>query len=149
MPRALFEVTTEPLSIDDVVARLVDPAIGGVGVFVGVVRGQTEGRETLYLEYEVYPEMAEMQLQRLGDEIRQRWRTIREVAIVHRVGRMEVGEVIVVIAVSAAHRRDLFRATQYAIDRLKEIVPIWKKEVWDGGEAWKSEQGMEGEARGK
>jgi molybdopterin synthase catalytic subunit len=90
-----------------------------------------------------------MQLQRLGDEIRQRWRTIREVAIVHRVGRMEVGEVIVVIAVSAAHRRDLFRATQYAIDRLKEIVPIWKKEVWDGGEAWKSEQGMEGEARGK
>jgi molybdopterin synthase catalytic subunit len=136
----LFEITGDPLSVDEVVTRLADPAIGGLSTFVGVVRGDTEGRETLYLEYEAYPEMAERELQRIGAEVCQAWRTIREVAIAHRIGRLEVGETIVVIAVSAAHRQELFDATHYAIDRLKEIVPIWKKEVWTGGSEWKSEQ---------
>jgi molybdopterin synthase catalytic subunit len=144
MAGVLFEITTEALSVDDVVARLEAPAIGGVGLFVGVVRGQTEARETLYLEYEAYPEMAETELQRIGEEIRQRWRTIREVAIVHRIGRLHIGDIIVVIAVSSAHRQELFEATHYAIDRLKEIVPVWRKEVWAGGEAWKSERVIEG-----
>lgn len=136
----LFEITSEPLSIDDVVARLEDPANGAVGTFVGVVRGETDGRKTQYLEYEAYPDMAQKQLGQIGDEIRERWPTIREVAIVHRVGRLEVGEAIVVIAVSSAHRREVFAATHYAIDRLKQIVPVWKKEVWTDGEKWKSEQ---------
>jgi len=136
----LFEVTDRPLSADDIVGRLVHPSVGGVTAFIGVVRGQTDERETKYLVYEAYEEMAEDQLRRIGDEIRQRWASIREVAIVHRVGRLEVGETIVVIAISSAHRRETFEATHYAIDRLKEIVPIWKKEVYANGYAWKSEQ---------
>lgn len=143
----LFEVTTEEVSIDEVVARLADPATGAVSTFVGVVRGETDGRETQCLKYEAYAEMAEKQLRQIGDEIRKRWSTIHEVAIVHRIGRLEIGETIVVIAVSSAHRREVFDATHYAIDRLKEIVPIWKKEVWADGEAWRSEQG--GQAEGE
>jgi len=136
----LFEITQEPLSIDDVIARLANPLNGAVATFVGVVRGETDGRKTQYLEYEAYPDMAEKQLRQIGDEIRERWPTVREVAIVHRVGRLEVGETIVVIAVSSSHRHEVFAATHYAIDRLKQIVPIWKKEVWTDGEEWKSEQ---------
>ncbi|MGD2105878.1 MAG: molybdenum cofactor biosynthesis protein MoaE [Anaerolineae bacterium] len=136
----LFEITPKPLSIDDVVARLASPANGAVGTFVGVVRGETDGHKTEYLEYEAYPDMAEKQLSQIGDEIQGRWPTIREVAIVHRIGRLEIGETIVVIAVSSAHRQEVFAATHYAIDRLKQIVPVWKKEVWTDGEEWRSEQ---------
>jgi molybdopterin synthase catalytic subunit len=136
-PTKLFEVTTEGVSVDEVVARLAAPAIGAVITFVGVVRGTTEGRQVRYLEYEAYPEMAEETLRQIGDEIRARWKTIQEVAIVHRVGRLEVGEIAVVIALSAAHRPEVFDAVRYGIDRLKEIVPIWKKEVWTDGEEWK------------
>ncbi len=136
----LFEVTTKSISVDEVIARLADPAIGALTTFIGVVRNNSEGREVLYLDYEAYPEMAEEALRQIGDEIRTKWKTIREVAIVHRVGRLQIGETAVVIALSAAHRQETFDALRYAIDRLKEIVPIWKKEVWKGGEEWKSEQ---------
>ncbi|MBC7232922.1 MAG: molybdenum cofactor biosynthesis protein MoaE [Chloroflexi bacterium] len=136
----MFEITTEKLSVDEVVARLADPAIGAISVFVGVVRGDTEGRKVRYLEYEAYPEMAEGMLRQIGDEIQARWKTIHKVSIVHRVGRLEVGEISVVIALSAAHRPELFDALHYAIDRLKEIVPIWKKEVWTDGSEWRSER---------
>ena len=139
MAGRLFEITTEDISVDEVVARLADPAIGAVITFVGVVRGETEGRSVRYLEYEAYPEMAEQVLRQIGDEIRAHWETIREVAIVHRVGRLQVGETAVVIALSAAHRPEVFDAVRYAIDRLKEIVPIWKKEVWADGAEWRSE----------
>jgi molybdopterin synthase catalytic subunit len=121
-------------------AELVTPAIGAVTTFVGVVRGETDGRDVRYLEYEAYPEMAERTLAQIGDEVRKRWPDIQDVAIVHRVGRLEVGETAVVIALSAAHRKHTFDALRYAIDRLKEIVPIWKKEVWTDGSEWKSEQ---------
>jgi len=143
-----FEITSEPLSVDDVVARLTRPTAGAVTTFVGLVRGVTEGRQTLYLEYEAYPGMAERELRRIGDEIQRRWTTIEEVAIVHRIGRLQVGETIVVIAVSSPHRQELFEATHYAIDRLKEIVPIWKREVWADGSEWRSErrQPLEDEA---
>lgn len=135
----LFEITTDELSVDEVVGRLADPDIGAVIAFVGVVRGSTDGREVLYLEYEAYPEMAEDVLQQIADEIRERWKTIKEIAIVHRVGRLEIGEISVVIALSAAHRREVFEAVHYATDRLKEIAPVWKKEVWTDGAEWKSE----------
>jgi molybdopterin synthase catalytic subunit len=135
----LFEITTRELLVDAVVARLADPAIGAVASFVGVVRGVTDGRAVRYLEYEAYPEMAEDALRQIGDEVRDRWKTIREVAIVHRVGRLQVEETAVVIALSAAHRSEVFDALRYTIDRLKEIVPIWKKEVWVDGEEWRSE----------
>lgn len=135
----LYEVTEHEISVDDVVSRLADPAIGAVATFVGVVRGVTGERETLYLEYEAYPEMAERTLRQVGDEVRVRWPEVREVAIVHRTGRLDVGEAAVVIALSAAHRRQVFDALRYAIDRIKRIVPIWKKEVWAGGMEWKGE----------
>ncbi|MBL7063062.1 MAG: molybdenum cofactor biosynthesis protein MoaE [Anaerolineae bacterium] len=135
----MFEITTEEVSVDEVVGRLADPGVGAVVTFVGVVRGETDGREVRCLEYEAYPEMAEEMLRQIGDEIHARWKTIREVAIVHRVGRLQVGETAVVIALSAAHRHDVFDAVHYGIDRLKEIVPLWKKEVWTDGAEWRSE----------
>ncbi|MGC9348028.1 MAG: molybdenum cofactor biosynthesis protein MoaE [Anaerolineae bacterium] len=140
MSRRLFEITPDPISVDDVTSRLVDPRVGAVATFVGVVRGVTGERETLYLEYEAYPEMAVRTLEQIAQEIREKWTDIREVAIVHRIGRLDVGETAVVIALSASHRKETFDALRYAIDRLKEITPIWKKEVWSDGDEWKSEQ---------
>ncbi len=140
-----FEITQSPISVDDVVGRLTQRPIGAVSTFVGVVRGETEGRETLYLEYEAYPEMAEQELLRIEAEIHDRWPSIEEVAIVHRIGRIEIGETIVVIVVASPHRSEVFAAAHYAIDRLKQIVPIWKKEIWADGEEWKSEGGKCGE----
>lgn len=136
----LFEVTDRQIRVDEVVARLADPAIGAVTTFVGVVRGETDGRQVRYLEYEAYAEMAEETLHQIADEVQSRWSEIRQVAIIHRVGRLHVGETAVVIALSAAHRRQVFDALRYAIDRLKEIVPIWKKELWVNGAEWRTEQ---------
>ena len=140
MGKGRYEITPDPLTVDAIVAQLADPAMGAVVTFVGVVRGETGGREVLYLEYEAYPEMAEQVLEQIADEVRSRWPEIRDVAIVHRVGRLEIGETAVVIALSAAHRAQLFDALHYTIDRVKEIAPIWKKEVWDDGAEWRSEQ---------
>lgn len=89
----------------------------------------------LYLEYETYQQMAEAKLREIAGEIRQRWQ-LEDVAMVHRVGRLEVGDVAVVIAVGAPHRKEAFAACQYAIDRIKAVVPIWKKEVFEDGEVW-------------
>jgi molybdopterin synthase catalytic subunit len=89
----------------------------------------------LYLEYEAYPEMAQRKLADIATEIKDKW-PVKDVAIAHRIGRIEIGEVAVVIAVSSAHRRQAFTACQYAIDRVKEIVPIWKKEFYEEGSAW-------------
>ena len=137
----LFEVTEQPISVDEVSSRIADPQDGAVVTFVGVVRNNSEGRKVSHLEYEAYPEMAEDVLRQIADEIRTRWNSIRGVAVVHRVGKLNIGDASVVIALTAAHRPEVFDALRYAIDRLKEIVPIWKKEVWDGGAAWKSESG--------
>ncbi len=104
----LFEITLDKLSVDEVVARLADPANGAVVTFIGVVRNATDGRAVHHLEYEAYPEMAEGMLRQIGDEIRARWTTIREVTIVHRMGKLPVGETAVVIALSAAHRPEMF-----------------------------------------
>jgi molybdopterin synthase catalytic subunit len=135
-----FKITPAPISADAVIARLASPAVGAVATFVGVVRGDSEGRDVQYLEYEAYSEMAEQVLSQIGREIQARWPEILNVAIVHRTGRLEVGETAVVIALSAGHRAQVFDALRYAIDRIKEIAPIWKKEVWTDGSAWKSEQ---------
>lgn len=134
-----FEVTTQPLSVDEVAARVSDPGNGAIVTFVGVVRDNSEGRRVRYLEYEAYPQMAEETLRQIGAEVRQRWKSVCGVAIVHRVGRIQIGEASVVIVVSAGHRPEVFDAVHYAIDRLKEIVPIWKKEVWADGSEWRSE----------
>ncbi|HOT91437.1 MAG TPA: molybdenum cofactor biosynthesis protein MoaE [Anaerolineae bacterium] len=136
----LIEITEQAISADEVIARVVKPTVGAVTTFVGVVRGMTGERETLYLEYEAYPEMAIKTLQQIADEVRARWPDVNEVAIVHRVGRLEIGETALVIALAAAHRAQTFDALRYTIDRIKEITPIWKKEFWADGAAWRSEQ---------
>ncbi len=131
-----FEITRSPISADEVMARVAAPSIGGIVLFVGVVRNENLGRKVLHLEYEAYPEMAEQILAQIGQEIREKWPQVEDVAIVHRIGKLEVGETSVVIAVAGAHREGLFDAARYAIDRIKEIAPIWKKEVWAEGEEW-------------
>lgn len=136
----IYRVTQDVLSVDEAVGGVTDAAVGAVVTFVGVVRGTSEGRQVRYLEYEAYPEMAERTLAQIGEEIRERWPEILRVAIVHRVGRLEIGETAVVIALAAGHRSGVFDALRFAIDRLKEIVPIWKKEVWIDGEEWRSER---------
>ncbi len=133
----LFEVSSDPLSVDEIVARVNQPTCGAIGTFVGVVRGITGDQETDYLEYEAHASMAETMLAQIGDEIMERWPRVEKVAIVHRVGRMAVGEISVVIAVAAPHRDDgVFEACRYAIERIKTIVPIWKKEVLSDGAYW-------------
>ena len=142
----IYQVTPNPISSDEVIGQLADPAVGGIATFCGVVRGVTGAqdgigvRETLYLEYEAYPEMAEQTLAQVGRELQERWPEVRQVIVVPRIGRLEIGDTAIVIALSAAHRSQLFDALHYAIDRIKKIVPIWKKEHWADGAEWKSEQ---------
>ncbi|HWI62946.1 MAG TPA: molybdenum cofactor biosynthesis protein MoaE [Symbiobacteriaceae bacterium] len=135
----LFEVTEKPLSADEVAARVTNPYSGATLVFVGTVREWTKGKRTTLLEYEAYAEMAEEQMKVIGREIEERWPGART-AIVHRVGRLEVTEPSVIIAVATPHRADAFDACRHAIERLKQIVPIWKKEIFEDGEEWVGSQ---------
>jgi molybdopterin synthase catalytic subunit/molybdopterin converting factor small subunit len=130
-----FRVTQEPLSLEAVVEEVSDESAGAVATFLGTVRRQSRGRTVLYLEYEAYAEMAEDVMAQLAAELEQRY-DLWAVAIHHRVGRVEIGEASVVIAVSAAHRHDALAACKEAIDTLKQTVPLWKKEVYEGGEEW-------------
>lgn len=137
----MFAVVEEPLSVEEAARRVTRPNCGAVVTFAGVVRGETntaEGTvETAYLAYEAYAEMAEKVMAQIGDEIRSHWSQVQEVCILHRVGRLEIGEPSVVIAVSTPHRGDgCFEACQYAIERLKEVVPIWKQENSRDGSYW-------------
>lgn len=139
--RKLFEITEQPLSLDDVAARVNRPDCGAITTFAGTVRGETvteEGkRGTDFLQYEAYSEMAERMLAQIGDEIRAQWPKVQAVSILHRSGRCEIGEPSVVIAVATPHRGDgCFDACRYAIERLKAIVPIWKEENWSDGQVW-------------
>jgi molybdopterin synthase catalytic subunit len=131
----LFEVTDQPISVDEVARRISNAAVGAVVSFAGIVRGTNVGRQVRYLEYEAYPEMAEGMMAQIADEIKARW-PVEQVAVVHRIGRQEIGETSVVVAVASGHREGAFEAGRYAIDRIKEIVPIWKKEHFEGGEVW-------------
>jgi MoaE-MoaD fusion protein len=130
-----FRVTDEPLSLDAVVAEVADERAGGVATFTGTVRRQSRGREVTRLEYEAYAEMAEDVMAKIGNDLERRYE-LCSIAIHHRVGTLGIGEASVVIAVSAPHRQDALAACKDAIDRLKETVPLWKKEVYEGGEEW-------------
>ncbi len=137
----LFEITDQPLSQDDILRRVSRPDCGGVVTFAGTVRGETvtaEGeRGTDFLEYEAYTEMAEKMMAQIGAEIVQQWPQVKAVSILHRVGRCEIEEPTVLIAVATPHRGDgCFEACRYAIERLKAIVPIWKQENWSDGSVW-------------
>jgi molybdopterin synthase catalytic subunit len=131
----VFDVTADDLDVGRVLAAVGDPAAGAQVVFVGTTRRTNAGRRVVRLEYEAHESMAIREMRRLGTEARRRWR-LRKIAMVHRVGVVPVGEPSVVVAVSASHRDDAFAAGRWLIDRLKEIVPIWKKERYRGGAVW-------------
>lgn len=137
----LFEVTEAPLSLDDAMRRVARPDCGAVATFAGIVRGETKTAggllETDFLRYEAYAEMAERTMAQIGAEIRARWPKVLAVCMLHSVGRLEVGEPSVIIAVTTPHRGDgCFDACAYAIERLKAIVPIWKQENSADGQSW-------------
>jgi MoaE-MoaD fusion protein len=136
----IFRITEQALDLDDLVARITLPTTGAACVFTGMVRGLTSREnphETIYLEYEAYGPMAEAKMQQVADEIRFRWSSVEGIAIVQRIGRLEPGTPTVLIACTAAHRdTGVFEAARYGIDRLKEIVPVWKKEVGPHGQSW-------------
>ena len=130
-----YEISAAPIDVNAVVESVRQDDDGGVVTFIGVVRNQNRGKQVLYLEYEAYDEMALAEMRKIGEEIASRW-GLNHARIVHRTGRIEIGEASVVIAVAAPHRDVAFEACRFAIDRLKETVPVWKKEVYADGEVW-------------
>jgi molybdopterin synthase catalytic subunit len=130
-----FRISATPLDLGAAVAEAASEEAGAIATFVGTVRRRSRGRDVLYLEYEAFEEMAEPMLARLADELTAK-HALSKVAIHHRVGRVEIGEASVVIAVSAAHRGAALDACREAIDTLKTTIPLWKKEVYAGGEEW-------------
>ena len=133
-PRILVEITDAPLDPAPLVCFVEAPEMGAVVTFSGNVRNHNRGRTVDYLEYDVYRPMAERQLRAIAEEAAARWSC--RIAIQHRVGRLEIGEPSVLVVTACAHRGDAFDACRFAIDTLKERVPIWKREVWEGGEVW-------------
>jgi MoaE-MoaD fusion protein len=134
-PHTLFEVTDKPLSVDELIEAVLTEGDGAVVTFVGTVRDNSEGRRVLALEYEAYKEMAEAEMKRIGLEMVDKW-GLHGIAMRHRVGKLEVGETSVIIAVSAPHRYEAFEACSEALNMLKETVPVWKKEYFEDGEVW-------------
>ncbi|MBI2965706.1 MAG: molybdopterin converting factor subunit 1 [Chloroflexi bacterium] len=130
-----IKITSERLDPATYSAKVRADFDGAVVTFEGVTRNHNEGRKVLYLEYEAYRPMADRKIRELIAEMKQRW-AVDRVAVGHRIGRVDIGETSLVVAVSAAHRRPAFEAALYFVDRLKEVVPIWKKEYFEGGEAW-------------
>ncbi len=135
----MFEIVKDPISIEKITKKVIRNKSGAVTTFTGTVREFTYGKRTLSLEYQAYEKMAVKKLEQIGEEIKEKWNDA-EVAISHRIGKLEISEIAVVIAVSTPHRKDAYAANEYAIERIKQIVPIWKKEIWDNGEAWIGDQ---------
>lgn len=131
----MFEVIPGELDINKYHKLTVNEHQGAVCTFTGHVREWTKGTRTVHLEYEAYIPMAEKMLAQIGDEIAERWPGVIT-AIGHRIGKLEISDIAVVIVTSSPHRTDSYRANEYAVERLKEIVPIWKKEIWEDGEEW-------------
>jgi MoaE-MoaD fusion protein len=140
--RDIFEIIREPIDIGGLRSRLLEGDSGAVVIFDGVARNNTKGRRTLRLEYEGYEQMALRTMEQIGREVHERW-PINRIGIVHRLGRIDITESSVVIIVTSAHRKIAFEACHHAIDRLKKIVPIWKKEFFEDGAVW-----VEGEGAG-
>jgi molybdopterin synthase catalytic subunit len=133
----LFQITTQPLDAQALVDRVGRGDAGAIALFYGVVRNHSEGRPVARLEYEAHESMALRKLREAGADTKQRFPEIGEIGVWHRIGRLEIGETSLLVAVSAAHRQEAFAACHWAVDRVKEIVPIWKKEIWaEGGSAW-------------
>src|ERR1700730_15127390 len=140
-PADLVEVTDKPRSEERLMGSVGDPGAGGLVLFSGVVREETGGRRVKYLEYEAHAPMAAAKMGEIATAVRERWPGVRGVALAHRIGRLEIGESSVMIAVSSPHRAEAFDACRFAIDTLKETVPVWKKEFFEDGEVWVGLQG--------
>ncbi|OMP65768.1 molybdopterin synthase subunit 2 [Domibacillus epiphyticus] len=134
-----FEVTKKPLEPARYMEYVTHPGAGAVTLFAGTVREWTNGKRTMHLEYEAYEPMAEKKLAEIGSEIEEKWPNSR-VAIVHRIGALAISDIAVVIAVSSPHRKAAYEANEYAIEQIKRVVPIWKKEIWEDGEEWIGDQ---------
>jgi molybdopterin synthase catalytic subunit len=136
----IISITAEAVDLDALLARITLPSTGASVLFTGMVRQLTERgmpHETFHLEYEAYQPMAELKMRQIADEMRQKWPSVEGIAIVQRVGHLDPGTPTTLIACSSAHRDDgVFEAARYGIDRLKEIVPVWKKEVGPHGAEW-------------
>ncbi len=132
-----IKVQEAPLSESTCTDLVADPSAGGTTVFIGTVRNQTGGKPVQRLEFEAYIPMAEKEMYKIAQQVMEQWKALK-IAIHHRVGVLEVGEIPVIIAVSTPHRKAAFQACEYAIDTLKETVPIWKKEIFEDGEVWVS-----------
>jgi molybdopterin synthase catalytic subunit len=130
-----FELTTKPLNAGEIARRIVLPECGATVTLDGYVRQFTKGKSTLYLEYEAYESMALKEMEKIADAAREKFQ-VAAIGIVHRLGRMEIGETSVVISVSAPHRKPAFEACEWLITELKRTVPIWKKEFYVGDEVW-------------
>lgn len=131
----MFRVTRQSIDLNELVVYVTDPEAGAIATFIGTTRNNNEGRMVIALDYEAYPEMAEKELARIIEDAKKQWLICR-MAIVHRLGPVQIGEASVIIAVSSAHRDAAFAACRFAIEEIKKTVPIWKKEVYEGGEVW-------------
>jgi MoaE-MoaD fusion protein len=132
----LFRLTHDPLPADDLVDLVRRDESGAVSLFYGIVRNHSEGRAVNRLEYEAHESMALSKMREVAQETRQRFPGISEVGVWHRVGTLEIGETSLLVAVSSPHRKEAFEACHWAVDRVKEVVPVWKKEHWAGGASW-------------
>lgn len=130
-----IEIHIEPLNIQQCIDWVMSPDSGGIDVFIGTVRNATKGKPVLKLEFEAYNKMAINEINKITEQVFKQW-PVQKVLVHHRTGTLEVGEVPVIIAVSAAHRDAAFEACRYIIDTLKQTVPIWKKEFFEDGEVW-------------
>ncbi|MFP7734198.1 molybdenum cofactor biosynthesis protein MoaE [Priestia aryabhattai] len=139
MNQDLFEVVNQPIVVDEIIEKVSRRDAGAITTFIGTVREFTKGKKTLSLEYQAYVPMAVKMLSQIGDEIEERWPDALT-AITHRIGKLDITEVAVVIAVSSPHRKTAYEANEYAIERIKQIVPIWKKEFWEDGTKWIGDQ---------
>jgi molybdopterin synthase catalytic subunit len=130
-----IKILSHPLNIETCIDWVMSPDSGGIDIFIGTVRNATKGKKVVRLEFEAYERMAHHEMNKIAEAVMAQW-PVHKVLIHHRTGPLDIGEVPVIIAVSAAHRAAAFEACRYAIDTLKETVPIWKKEVFEDGEIW-------------
>ena len=131
----MFRVINQPIDLEELVRFVTDPQAGAIATFIGTTRNHNDGRKVIALDYDGYPAMAEKELARIGAAASKQWRICR-MAIVHRLGPVQITEASVMIAVSSDHREAAFAACRFAIEEIKKTVPIWKKEVFEGGEVW-------------
>ncbi len=131
----MFGIQSEPLDPAPLVEAVRRDDAGAIALFYGIVRNENLGRSVQYLEYDAYPEMALKKMREVADEVRAKF-PVAAVGVLHRIGRLEIGETSLLVAVSSGHRKEAFEACHFAVDRIKQIVPVWKKEVWADGSEW-------------